>query len=274
MINFLTPVFLLVAMCWPPNQTVSAGNKGHAYPTFQASEVSDFRNYTDSLAGEFVAVRGGTFQMGSDSDDPDEAPIHSVMIEDFWMGKFEITQAQWRNIMGTNPSMFSGCDQCPVEQVSWFDVQLFIQRLNAKVGLTYRLPTEAEWEYAAGGGSAQRTRWAGTNEETQVENFAWFALNSGNKTQVVGLKKPNTLGIFDMSGNVWEWCEDDWHDSYLNAPQDGSPWVNLFRGPTRVYRGGGWFLGLNYCRVSHRFSNDPENKSEIIGFRLVRQLAK
>ncbi|RLD58109.1 MAG: sulfatase-modifying factor protein, partial [Bacteroidetes bacterium] len=161
-----------------------------------------------------VFVKGGTFQMGSNNGGTDEKPVHRVSLDDFYIGKYEVTQKQWRKIMGNNPSHFFGCDNCPVETVSWNDVQKFITKLNQKTGQHYRLPTEAEWEYAARGGSFESpTKYAGNN---YVDKVAWYYNNSNEKTHPVGEKKPNKIGIYDISGNVWEWCSDWYSNNYYN----------------------------------------------------------
>ena len=217
---------------------------------------------------KLVKVTGSTFQMGS-SDYNWALPVHSVTLSTFYLGKFEVTQAQWRVVMGTSPSYFSDCDDCPVEQVSWDDAHAFIQKLNQASGRNYTLPTEAQWEYAAGGGATNRTKWAGTNDENSLGNYAWFSTNSNEQTHPVGTKSPNTLGLYDMSGNVFEWCEDDWHDDYQGAPADGAAWIDSPRGSCRVHRGGSWGNGPSYCRVAYRSGGTPAQRSSNLGFRVV-----
>ncbi|MDR0982540.1 MAG: SUMF1/EgtB/PvdO family nonheme iron enzyme [Culturomica sp.] len=212
---------------------------------------------------EMIAVKGGTFTMGSSSGDNDEKPVHSVTVSDFKIGKYEVTQAQWRAVMGSNPSYFKG-DNLPVEKVSWDDCQEFIRKLNAATGKNYRLPTEAEWEYAARGGSRSNGyEYSGSNT---LGDVAWYDSNSGNETHPVGRKKPNELGIYDMSGNVWEWCSD-WYGSYSSGSQTNPK--GAASGSYRVYRGGSWYGNAARCRVAFRHGNSPDDRRSILGFRLV-----
>ena len=218
---------------------------------------------------EMVYVEGGTFTMGATSEQgsdawDDEKPAHSVTLSGYYIGKYEVTQKLWEAVMGNNPSYFKG-DNLPVEQVSWKDVQKFIRKLNQLTGKSYRLPTEAEWEYAARGGSNSRGyKYSGSNN---IGSVAWYDGNSGNTTHAVGTKSPNELGIYDMSGNVWEWCQD-WYSSnyYSNSPQRNP------QGPTsgsyRVYRGGNWSRSAKSCRVSTRDIN-PVFRYYGLGFRLA-----
>ena len=213
---------------------------------------------------EMVFVEGGTFQMGSSSGESDEQPIHSVTLSSFNIGKFEVTQVQWKAVMGTNPSTFTGCDNCPVETVSWNDVQEFIRKLNAQTGKNYRLPTEAEWEYAAKGGKQSRSyTYSGSNN---VGSVAWYYDNSENKTHKVGGKQGNELGIYDMSGNVWELCSD-WYGPYSSYNETNS--TGASSGRYRVLRGGSEINGANYCRSAFRLGPDPGRRSNCNGFRLV-----
>lgn len=235
---------------------------------------------------ELVLVRGGTFKMGCTSEQQDcgndEKPAHDVTLSDFEIGRYEVTQKLWTDIMGNNPSYFKNCDQCPVEQVSWDDVQEFLKKLNAKFpGRNYRLPTEAEWEYAARGGGKNVMFGNGKNIIDPKEIN--FNASEGNKTpySVVGeyrgktvpvgsLNSPNALGLHDMSGNVWEWCEDDWHGDYKGAPSNGRAWVDSPRGSGRVLRGGSWDAHPQVCRVADRSSDSPDYRFYFIGFRLAR----
>jgi formylglycine-generating enzyme required for sulfatase activity len=173
--------------------------------------------------------------MGSNESD-DEKPIHNVTISDFYMGKTEVTQAQWEAVMGDNPSYFKNCSSCPVESVSWDDIQIYLTKLNKLTGKSYRLPTEAEWEYAARGGvSSVGTLYAGANDANTV---AWNNSNSSTKVHEVATKKANELGLYDMTGNVWEWCSD-WYGSYTASNQTNPTGVRS--GTYRVLRGGSWY---------------------------------
>jgi formylglycine-generating enzyme required for sulfatase activity len=231
-------------------------------------------SFTETTAGlnlEMVFVKGGTFEMGCTSEqsdcDDDEKPVHSVTVDDFYIGKYEVTQAQWKAIMGSNPSHFDDCgSNCPVENVSWNDVQEFIEKLNQKTGKNYRLPTEAEWEYAArGGGKSKGYKYAGSNS---IGTVAWYDDNSGSETHPVGQKQANELGIYDMSGNVWEWCSD-WYDSdyYSSSPRNNP--AGPSSGSRRVLRGGSWGSRGRICRVANRNNLSPGSSYSNSGFRLV-----
>ncbi len=225
-----------------------------------------------SLEDNMVYVEGGSFRMGctgeqgGDCDDY-ERPVHEVTLSGYYIGKYEVTQAEWRAVMGADPEKlaFPGCDQCPVERVSWDDVQEFIKKLNSLTGKQYRLPTEAEWEYAARGGkNSSSYKYAGSNN---LDEVGWYDDNSDVKTHPVGQKRSNELGLYDMSGNVWEWCSD-WKGGYIGISQTNP------RGPSsgyfRVRRGGGWNGYARLCRVSYRFSNAPAFRGRNLGFRLAR----
>jgi formylglycine-generating enzyme required for sulfatase activity len=203
--------------------------------------------------------------MGSNSND-NEKPVHEVTIsQPFYMGKYEVTQAQWQAVMGNNPSYFKDCGgNCPVEQVSWDDAQSFINKLNeSNDGFRYRLPTEAEWEYACRAGTTGD--YAGNLSE-----MAWYSENSGNKTHAVGGKQPNAWGLADMHGNVFEWCQDWYHETYYGAPTDGSAWLSRGEQKYRVLRGGSWsYLAASYARSAIRGSNTPDIRYTTVGFRVV-----
>jgi formylglycine-generating enzyme required for sulfatase activity len=216
---------------------------------------------------EMVFVQGGTFRMGCTGEqhscEDDEKPVHEVAVSSFYMGKYEVTQAQWKTLMGSNPSYFKG-GNLPVENVSWNDAQMFIERLNAATGKQYRLPTEAEWEYAARGGNKSKGNvYSGSNF---VENAAWMTINSGGATHPVGTKMANELGIYDMSGNVYEWCYD-WYGSYPASAQNDP--TGTSSGSNRVLRGGSWNTYAGGCRVAYRNYNSPGASGFDLGFRVA-----
>lgn len=230
---------------------------------------------TDPLTGmEFVFVEGGCYEMGDTFGDgnADERPVHKVCVDSFWIGKYEVTQSQWQKIIGSKPSYFRDCFICPVESVSWIGAQQFIQKLNEMSGKRYRLPTEAEWEYAARSGGKME-KFAGVKYPIEVGLFAWYNANSDNRTNPVGEKRPNGLGLYDMSGNVAEWCQD-WYDEgyYRRSPRDNPKGPDT--GDARVYRGGS-FAGTDYApqpenvRISMRERAKSHRPDEYVGFRLV-----
>ncbi|HLP15980.1 MAG TPA: SUMF1/EgtB/PvdO family nonheme iron enzyme [Bacteroidota bacterium] len=216
--------------------------------------------------GEFVVVEGGRFEMGG-SGQSDEKPVHLVVIAGFDIGKYPVTQKLWKDVTGEDVPGFKG-DLYPVENVSWNDAQEFIQQLNELAdGFTYRLPTEAEWEYAARGGSSGRGWiYSGSNSPHEV---SWNLENSRMSSHPVGLKKPNDLGICDMSGNVWEWCQDWYSNEYYSQSPRSNPWGPGW-GTDRVLRGGSWLDSVDNCRVSVRSLNHPGRRNAGNGFRLVR----
>jgi formylglycine-generating enzyme required for sulfatase activity len=226
-----------------------------------------------------VAVEGGTFTMGatpeqsSDARD-NEKPAHEVTLSSYCIGETEVTQALWQAVMGSNPSNFTGDLQRPVEQVSWNNCQAFITKLNQMTGKTFRLPTEAEWEYAARGGKlSQGFKYAGSNI---IGDVAWYEVNaydvgsssSEYGTHVVATKAPNELGLYDMSGNVWEWCQDWYSSSYYSNSPSVNP-TGPASGTYRVYRGGSWCHSASNCRVSIRNVNYPMGTNDFLGLRLA-----
>jgi len=228
---------------------------------------------------EMVFVAGGRFTMGCQDSRRDgecyssEQPSHEVTLRDFYIGKYEVTQAEWRRVMGSDPSYNSGCDQCPVEQVSWDDVQTFIKKLNAQTGKKYRLPTEAEWEYAARGGSKTNGYlYSGSNN---IADVAWYDQNykngntfgSNKTTRPVGTRVANELGIHDMSGNVYEWCSD-WYGAYTSGSQTNP--TGPTSGSSRVVRGGSWYFSTRIVRVSVRGYGDPAVRDLNVGFRVAQ----
>ena len=218
--------------------------------------------------GGMVFVKGGCYQMGDTFGDggSDEKPVHEVCVDDFYIGKYEVTQDQWRKVMGNNPSNFSSCGgNCPVEQVSWNDVQDFIRQLNSQTGKAYRLPTEAEWEYAARSGGKSE-KYSGGND---IDSVAWYGSNSGSKTHPVGQKRANGLGIYDMSGNVWEWVQDIFSDSAYRSHSKNNP-IYTGSGARRVLRGGSWGSDPRYVRAALRGRDTPDVRRSVLGFRLAR----
>lgn len=253
---------------------------------------------------DMILIEGGTFQMGSKDGGYDrEKPAHTVAVKDFYLGKYPVTVAQFKTFIdasayqtdadkdggsylwnGNDLVKTSGvnwrCDvegkirpegenQHPVIHISWNDARAYCVWLTEKTGQSFRLPSEAEWEYAARGGRLSKGfQYAGSNDLKEV---GWYHGNSGSKTHRVGEKKPNELGLYDMSGNVWEWCEDDWHGSYKdNPPTDGSAWVDNPRGSYRVNRGGSWYNTPAGARVASRVNVNPADRNDFVGFRLAR----
>lgn len=234
-------------------------------PIFQGKEV-------DFLGIKFVPILAGEFYMGSPANEKGrwdaEGPVHYVKIQKpFYLGIYPVTQQQWKMFMGKNPSSFKG-DNLPVEHVSWEDIQSFIKKLNEKEGSNkYRLPSEAEWEYAARAGT--KTRYCFGDDESELPDYAWYSDNSEKRTHPVGQKKPNQWGLYDMHGNVWEWVQDRLHGSYDGALADGSVWEEE-NGSHRIHRGGSWFRDARYCRSA--FRNAPGFRPVTLGFRLLRVL--
>ena len=233
--------------------------------------VPEFKDKTYTVKGvsfDMVKVQGGTFAMGATSEqyypEPDEHPVRQVTLSDFMIGKTEVTQELWQAVMGNNPSYFNG-NNLPVECVTWYDCQEFIEKLNRLTGLNFRLPTEAEWEYAArGGNKSQGYIYSGSND---IGSVAWYDDNSSLKTHAVATKSPNELGLYDMSGNVSEWC-NDYYDYYISSGSQTDP-----KGPSwgfeRVHRGGCWGNWSRSIRVSKRDYFDPDYRNRSIGLRLA-----
>lgn len=258
-------------------ETIAAKEKTEIPPSVPDKKLAE---PTPFKADNMVLIKGGTFKMGCNKEKdldgeciPDESPIHSVTLSDFYLGRYEVTRAEWRQIMGDEPSTAGGssrkCDQCPVESVSWNKVvQLFLTKLNAQTGLQYRLPTEAEWEYAARGGQQSKGFWFAGSDN--LDEVAWYEFHHEKiLTHPVGQKKPNELGLFDMNGNVWEWCSD-WSGPYTSNAQKNP--TGPEKGNYRIIRGGSWNAGPNHNRLSYRGSLTPTYKTETIGFRLARSL--
>ncbi|MEN0050184.1 MAG: formylglycine-generating enzyme family protein [Bacteroidota bacterium] len=227
----------------------------------------------DGTSFEMIFVEGGKQRLKGINIFEDEERFLEIEVSDFYMAKFPVTQALWEAIMGNNPSAFQGANR-PVEKVSWEDAQVFLKKLNANLGLTedspnrYRLPSEVIWQYAAMGGQQSKGfQYAGSHILKEV---AWYGKNSHDETKSVGLKLANELGLHNMSGNVWEWCEDRWHEDFENAPQDGSAWSEG-ESSTRVCRGGSWIYNFDYyCRVAYRNYYFSDFRDNVIGFRVTR----
>ncbi|MEA2103987.1 MAG: SUMF1/EgtB/PvdO family nonheme iron enzyme [Candidatus Cloacimonadota bacterium] len=248
-----------------------------------------------------IFIEGGTFEMGDQFNEggDDELPLHEVTLDDFYIGQYEVTQAQFENVMGYNPSYFAG-ENKPVEYLTWYEMIKFCNKKSMQEGLTpcysvdgdtdpdnwgnsfdpdcdfdvngYRLPTEAEWEYAARGGNEgdnDNYRYSGCHDEGDLPDYAWYDSNSGNETHEVGTKLPNQLDIYDMSGNVWEWCWD-WYDSdyYSSSPSENPTGPNS--GLDSVLRGGYWNGGADGCRVADRYGVAPSGSGGLVGFRILR----
>ncbi|MFN3590396.1 MAG: SUMF1/EgtB/PvdO family nonheme iron enzyme, partial [Spirosomataceae bacterium] len=257
-------------------------------PTATTAQTAKFMDFPFA---DMVYVSGGSFTMGDARElgDADAKPAHSVNVTSFWMGKYEITQAQWKAIVGTNPSTFKNCDNCPVENVSWLDAVAFCNKLSEKEGKQrvytingnevkidvfangYRLPTEAEWEYAAGGGIASRTLYGNGQDLLRSSEANYY----GNRTQdgvykakpvTVGSYRPNDLGLYDMTGNVWEWCQD-WYGNYTTGAQTNPQGAKS--GNSRVFRGGSWFSSPAFGAVNMRGSNGISYRDNQLGFRVV-----
>ena len=234
----------------------SSDNGNGGTPAFDGED----KVYTvNGVSFKMIAVKDGTFQMGNGY-----YGVHQVTLSDYYIGETEVTQELWNAVMGSNPSYFTGNMQRPVEQVSWDDCQTFISKLNQLTGETFRLPTEAQWEYAArGGNQAQGRLYSGSNT---IDNVAWYGSNSSSTTHPVKTKAPNELGIYDMSGNVWEWCSDC-YGSYSSAAQTDP--TGPSKGSHRVIRGGSWCEYTTDCCVANRDGYTPTHTNSDQGLRLA-----
>ena len=266
---------------WQDRVTISAGRQSSVAGSLkqlprqkvsgrQSHSPQSGKNWTDPVTGmEFVRVEGGCYEMGCGSwtsvCDDDEKPVHEVCVDGFWMGKYEVTQGQWQKVMGKNPSGFKKGDDYPVEQVSWDDVQEYIKKLSSRGGREYRLPTEAEWEFAARSGGREE-EYAGGSD---LDSLAWHHKNSGSTTHPVGTKINNGLGLYDMSGNVWEWCSDWFEEKYYRKSPRHRP-QGPSSGSNRVFRGGDWdYYNPRAVRAVNRGRNRPGVRDDRLGFRLV-----
>lgn len=236
----------------------------------QADEPAPGSIWVEPKTGmEFVWIPGGCFLMGSDAGNPNEIPVHQVCVKGFYLGKYEVTQAQYQEISDSNPSQFKG-GNLPVDQVSFLDIKENITAFNYRAGEQLRLPSEAEWEYACRGGGQHR-EYCGDGD---VDNLAWHNGNSGNKTHAVGTLRPNAWGLYDMSGNVLEWTEDCWHEDYTGAPTDGTAWHAEHGGncDLRVIRGGSWKADPWGAQAAFRDGFAARDRDGYYGFRLARTL--
>lgn len=218
---------------------------------------------------EWVQVPHGSFTMGSTRGLPLERPTREVMVHrPFYLGKYPITQSQWMAVMGSNPSQSLGGDWAPVDNISWDDAVGFCGALSRVIGKETRLPTEAEWEYACRAGTASEFFFG--DDQNALRDYAWFDLNSGPTTHAVGGLRPNPWGLYDMAGNVWEWCADVWHSDYDGAPCDGSAWAeDGATQPRRVLRGGSWNYDAYRCRCAYRSREWRHFATDHFGFRVV-----
>jgi len=261
----LTVIALVVGLVWNANSG-GASQKSESSGTEEKQLKND--EIIQNLVNNMVSVEGGTFTMGATSEqgsdaDEREKPAHQVTLSSFSIGKYEVTQEEWEAVMGSNPSSFKGAKR-PLENVSWNNCQEFIRKLNQITGKKFRFPTEAEWEYAArGGNQSKHYKYAGSND---IGSVAWYDGSSGLVTHPVGQKQPNELGLYDMSGNVWEWCQD-WAESFSSSAQTNP--TGPGDGSIRILRGGSWGFDVGRCRVSMRGGCPPNSGSDNFGLRLA-----
>lgn len=262
--KWMLAAMLLMAFTFAACGDDDDDEKGDDAPKFQNQTIT-----VDGVSFKMIAVEGGTFLMGSPESDTetydDEKPQHEVTLSNYYIGETEVTQELWETVMRSNPSYFVGAN-LPVEKVSWDDCQEFILKLNEKTGKTFRLPTEAEWEYAARGGKKSKGyTYSGSNT---IGNVAWYSDNSGGTTHEVGTKQANELGIYDMIGNVMEWCQDWYGETYYEKSSTTDP-QGPASGTSRVLRGGSWGSGARSCRVAYRIYFNPGGRFNDDGLRLV-----
>lgn len=220
---------------------------------------------------QLVAIPAGSFEMGAVDGDADSVPVRTVKVSSFLLGRTEVTYGQWTAVMGTASGSNAQCvDVCPVFGVSWKDAQLYVKILSERTGKRYRLPSEAEWEFAARAGGAEKLELG--SDEAYLDGIAWYGLNSLGRSHVVGTKKANAFGLYDIHGNVWEWVQDVWHDDYNGAPTDASAWMSGGDEERRVLRGGSWFDKPKSLRSTYRSWNTPIVKYYGAGLRVARDL--
>lgn len=245
-------------------QTSSSNQNGGSNDSGSENVFPGIVYTVNGVSFKMIAVKGGTFQMGSDDWYYNELPVHRVTLSDYYIGETEVTQELWSAVMGSNPSYFRGNMQRPVEQVSWDACQTFITKLNELTGETFRVPSEAQWEYAARGGNKSKGYiYSGSNT---IDDVAWYSSNCSSTTHPVKTKAPNELGIYDMSGNVLEWCSD-WYGDYSSAAQTDP--TGPATGSSHVSRGGSWDYDASYCRVANRISLAPTFSYNFLGLRLA-----
>ena len=277
--SFLVTVLGKTLFQSSPDQVVKVDASGNIINR----QFLNIKYFTEDLGNgitlEMASIPGGNFLMGSPVDeekaDSSETPQHNVTVKPFLIGKFVVTQQQYEAIMGKNPSLFKG-EKYPVEQVSWNDAIEFCKKLTEKTGRTYRLPSEAEWEYACRAGTSTAF-YFGETITTDLANYNASNYSYGDapngqyrgRTTEVGSFPPNSFGLYDMHGNVYEWCQDMWHKNYNGAPNDGSAWIRNTNDPRRVLRGGSWRYYADLCRSARRYYNKPELKFSHYGFRVA-----
>jgi formylglycine-generating enzyme len=236
-------------------------------PVLAADDVTGVPRATAKIA--MVPVKGGCFRMGDifGIGGADEKPAHEVCVSDFYIGKYPVTQEQWSLVMGSNPSQYRGAENLPVENISWKEAEAFVKALRTKTGKKWRLPTEAEWEYAARSGGKEQ-KYPGTGSEELLPQYAWMDKNSGLKTHPVGTRKPNALGIYDMAGNVWQWVQDRYDPEYFQHSPRNDPKGDPF-GVNRLIKGGSAYQDAYSLRASYRDYQSPDNKGNCVGLRLA-----
>ena len=249
-------------------ETLTVDQKGELLKRYPNKQAKFFKeNLGNGVTLEMVKIPGGDFEMGSPEDEEgrskDEGPQRQVKVPEFFMGKYQVTQAQYQQIMGKNPSNFKG-DERPVEKVSWNDAVEFCKKLTQKTGRTYRLPSEAEWEYACRAGTTTRFHFS-ENISSDLANYG----RNIKETTPVGKFPPNAFCLYDMHGNVWEWCQDTWHDNYKDAPKDGSAWIDNNNRSQIVLRGGSWKSNPHYCRSASRYGYKFNITGINLGFRVL-----
>jgi formylglycine-generating enzyme required for sulfatase activity len=273
--TFQNPLKQIFQFISPPTNPPKPPTNINVNINAQSSFTEDLGN---GVKLEMIAIPGGTFWMGSPANEAErgdnESPQHQVTVPSFFMGKYPLTQAQYQAIMGKNPAYFKGNNR-PVENVSWDDAVRFCQKLSQRTGKNYRLPSEAEWEYACRAGTKTPFSF-GDNITTDLVNYdGTYPYKSAPKgkyreqTTDVGTFPPNAFGLYDMHGNVWEWCEDDWHENYIDAPTDGSAWNSQSGSNTKLLRGGSWYYVAGDCRSANRFRDLRDSRYSFCGFRVV-----